>query len=161
MRSLLLRRAQIEDLKEMQNLFVETIKTVCVNDYNPEQIKIWTSSIENTERWLNRIRDQYVLIAEIRGKIAGYGSLRANDYLDLLYVHKDYQRKGIAGLLCDCIEKEAIRRNGTEIQSDVSITARPFFEKKGYTVVKEQKNMIKNVEIVNFKMVKQLNHHKP
>lgn len=150
------RKARLHDLKPMQNLFVDTIREICKHDYGSDQIKVWTSSIENTERWKGRLRDQYVLIAEINNDIVGFGSLRANDYLDLLYVHKDFQKKGIARLLCNEIEQEALRRNGDTLYCDASITARPFFEKIGYRTVTEQKNIIKETEIINFKMVKDL-----
>ena len=53
-----------------------------------------------------------------------------NDYIDFLYVHKDYQRHGIADRLYFEIEKEAIKRNATILSSDVSETAKRFFEKK-------------------------------
>lgn len=39
------RKATISDLKEMQELYIETIKHVCKNDYNPAQIEAWISGL--------------------------------------------------------------------------------------------------------------------
>jgi len=150
-----IRRAKIGDLTEMQKLYVDTITTICKDDYSQEQIKAWTSLVTNTQRWTDILTSQYLLIAEIDSQIVGYISLSNNDYIDLLYVHKDYQRQGIADKLYFEIEKEAIRQNGTFLSSDVSKTARPFFEKKGFIILKEQTNIRQGVEIINYKMTKQ------
>lgn len=151
-----IRRSKLSDLAEMQKLFVDTISTICKDDYSPEQIKVWTSSVENTQRWTDKLNSQYFLIAELHNKIVGYASLENNDYLDFLYVHKDFQRKGIADKLYSEIEKEAIRRKATVLTSDVSETARLFFEKKGFKTISPQTNIIMNVKIMNYKMTKPL-----
>ncbi|MBI1286571.1 MAG: GNAT family N-acetyltransferase [Flavobacteriales bacterium] len=151
-----IRLSKLSDLTEMQKMFVDTISTICKDDYSPEQIKVWTSSIENTQRWTDKLTSQYFLIAELDNKIVGYASLENNDYFDFLYVHKDYQRQGIADRLYSEIEKEAIKRNATILNSDVSETARRFFEKKGFKIITPQTNIIKGVEIVNYKMTKTL-----
>lgn len=137
-------------------MFVDTISTICKDDYTPQQIKVWTSSIENTQRWTDKLTSQYFLIAELDNKIVGYASLENNDYFDFLYIHKDFQRLGIADRLYTEIEKEAIKRKATILTSDVSKTARGFFEKKGFKTIARQTNIIKDVEIVNYKMTKQL-----
>jgi len=142
------------DLWEIQRMLVETISTICKNDYSPEQIEVWTSSVKNTQRWTGKLTSQYFLVAELDNKIVGVASLENNSYLDFLYVHKDYQRQGIADRLYFEIEREAIKRKATSIRSDVSKTARPFFEKKGFITTETQTIKILEVEIVNYKMTK-------
>lgn len=153
---IIIRQAILNDLQAMQDLFVQTILSICRHDYSPEQIAVWTSSIENTKRWTDKLMKQYFLIAEIHEKIVGYASLENNEYVDFLYIHKDFQRKGIAHLLYSALEAKAIDQGTTLLTSDVSITARPFFEKKGFKMVEEQINYIKGVEIINYKMNKEL-----
>lgn len=150
-----IRPGNIRDLTEMQKLYVDTITTICKDDYSQEQIKAWTSSIENTQRWTDILTSQFILITELDDKIVGYISLYNNNYIDLLFVHKDYQRQGIADKLYVEIEKEAIKQKGTFLSADVSKTARPFFEKKGFITIKEQTNIRQGVEIINYKMTKQ------
>jgi putative acetyltransferase len=91
--------ADITDLPAMQSLFVETVTHVCAKDYTPDQIKIWTASIENAQRWLDIILKQFVQIAWIDGKMVGFGSLDKGNYIDLMYVHKDYQGQGVANAI--------------------------------------------------------------
>ena len=151
-----IRLAKLSDLTEMHKMFVDTISAICKDDYSSEQIKAWTSSIENTQRWTDKLTSQYFLIAELDNKIVGYASLANNDYLDFLYVHKDLQRQGIADKLYSEIEREAIKKGGTVLHSDVSKTARPFFEKKGFKTLQKQTNIRQGVEIINYNMAKQL-----
>jgi putative acetyltransferase len=151
-----IRNAILDDLPEMQTLFVDTITAICKHDYTPEQIAVWIVAIENTEKWADKIKHQYFLIAEFDNKIVGYASLENNDYIDLLYIHKDFQRQGIANVLFNEIEKEALKQNTQILKSDVSITVRPFFESKGFVVNETQKNYRKGVEIINFQMSKLL-----
>lgn len=151
-----IRLSKLSDLTEMQKLFVDTISTICKDDYSPEQIKVWTSSIENTQRWKDKLTSQYVFVAELDNKMVGFASLENNDYFDFLYVHKDYQRQGIADRLYFEIEKEAIKRKATVLNSDVSETARRFFEKKGFKTITPQTNIMNNVAIINYKMSKTL-----
>ena len=152
-----IRLGRIGDLAEMQKLYVDTITSICKNDYSHEQIKGWTSSIENTKRWTDILTSQYVLIAELNNKMVGYITLLKNNYIDLLFVNKDYQRKGIADKLYVEVEKEAIEQKGCFLSADVSKTARPFFEKKGFIIIQEQTNIRQGVEIINYKMTKQFN----
>jgi putative acetyltransferase len=151
-----LQLAEPSDITEMQKICVDTISTICKDDYSPEQIRVWVSSIQNKERWVDKLASQYFLVAKLDNRIIGFASLENNDCVDMLYVHKDYQRQGIADRLFSEIEKEVIKKGGTVLVSDVSKTARPFFEKKGFKMLKEQKNIRQGVEIINYKMLKQL-----
>lgn len=152
----IIRLAKKEDLAEMQKLFVDTISTVCTNDYDSDQIKAWTSSVKNTDKWLDKMNRQYFLIAEMDKKIVGYASLERGNYFDILYVHKDYQKQGIAQTLLNKIETESKSQDILIINSDVSITAKPFFEKNGYVVERENTNVLDGIKIVNYRMTKQL-----
>ena len=149
-------KAKISDLEEMLKLYADTIKTVCKNDYDLLQIEAWVSTINNTERWVDVINTQFVLLSMIDNQIAGYGTLKDGKYIDLFYIHKDFQRQGIADKILTELEIEAKNQSSKTITSDVSITAKPFFEKKGFIVKAEQKNIRLGVELINYKMEKAL-----
>lgn len=153
---LILRSAQPTDLKEMQQLFVDTISTVCTNDYTPEQIEVWASSVKNTQRWLDVFHKQLFLVAEKDNRIVGYGSLESGNYIDFLYIHRDYQRQGIAQKLFSALEDHAKKVGSKILTSDVSKTAQPFFEKNGFRIVSENKKQIEGIEMMNYKMMKPL-----
>jgi putative acetyltransferase len=155
-----IRKGVLADLTELQQLFVGTVTTVCKTDYTDQQIKVWASSIENKDRWLYIVTKQFLLVAEDQERIVGFCSLEKNNEVDLLYVHKDYQGKEIASRLYAEIEKEAIKKGQTQLIADVSITARPFFEKMGFTVIEEQTVLSQGVKLTNFRMAKTIGAHR-
>ena len=81
----------------------------------------------------------------------GFGDIDSNTgYLDRLYVHKDHQGMGIATALCDRLEASAAGL----LVTHASITARPFFEKRGYKLVKEQQIERQGIFLTNYVMIK-------
>ena len=151
-----LRFALLSDLPKMQKLYAETIQAVCINDYSQQQIDVWKTTAENTERWTNVVNEQLAVVAEKNHKLIGFGTLRDGNYIDFFYIHKDFQGQGIADKILSQLETHALKSGNFNLTSDVSITAKPFFEKKGFLVVKEQKNLRKGVELINYKMSKTL-----
>lgn len=150
-----IRRAQQSDITEILSLFVDSIRHTCKDDYQKEQIQAWTSSSQNIEKWLNRINYEYFILAEINGSLVGFASLENGNYLDVLYVHKDYLRQGIANQLYKNIKKKSLEIGGKQLTAHVSKTALPFFEAKGFAVVQENNTTINGVEIMNYLMVQQ------
>lgn len=153
---LVIQNGVLDELPEIQNLFSETITIICENDYHQNQLEAWKSSVENTEGWKNMIQNQYFIVAEFENKIVGFASLDKGNYIDTLFVHKDFQRMGIGQRLYIELENEAKRLNTFTVTSNVSKTAKAFFESNGFSVLTEQVIIRKNVEIVNYKMQKEL-----
>jgi len=153
---LILRKGVLQDLQEMLILFSETIATVCADNYNNEQIAAWVLSVNNHGRWHRLIEDQYFIVAMLNQKMVGFASLNHGNYVDVMYVHKDFQRQGIAQKLYTTLEDEARRLERTFVTADVSKTAKPFFEANGFKVIAEQIQIRTEVEIPNYNMKKDL-----
>lgn len=151
-----LRRGQPDDLQTLKQLFADTVSTICRADYDERQIRAWVSGVENEARWHQVMAEQYVLIAHIDEAIAGFATLDQGGYIDLLFVHEAHQRRGIASLLYGAIEKEAQQRGEVRLYAHVSITARSFFERYGFSVVREQKVTVQGVELTNYVMEKKV-----
>lgn len=137
---MILRTYTPDDFESVRKLFSETILTVNAADYTKEQLVVWAG----LEPRLNGL----ILIAETDGAIVGFGSILSSCVLDLLYVHKDFQRRGVATALCDELEK-----GFPSVKTYASVTAKPFFERRGYTVVKEQEVERSGVKFKNYEML--------
>lgn len=146
-----LRPYRADDGPVLAELFYETVHTVNAGDYTKEQLDVWAAGAADSEAWNRSFLAHTTFVAEEDGIIAGFGDIDGSGYLDRLYVHKDYQRRGIASLLCDCLERAVDVR---EITTHASITARPFFEKRGYRIIKEQKVERRGILLTNFVMKK-------
>ncbi len=151
-----LREGHHDDFKEIRHLFIETVSGINSADYDNQQIAVWISSIKNEAQWNEKMKKQFILVAQYENKLVGFISLEIGNHIDLLYVHKDFQRQGIAKSLYTEIEKNAKAKGQKSLTSEVSITAKPFFEQVGFKVMKKQIVTRERVELVNFKMIKEL-----
>jgi len=154
-----LRTYEDADLEAIAKLFYDTVHTVNARDYSPEQLDAWASPDDHETRmaaWGHSLRRHITYVAVTRGCIVGFADLTQEGHLDRLYVHKEAQGQGIATALVQKLEAEAIRLKLTEIYTDASITAKPFFERMGFTVVQSQTVERKGVQLVNYKMHKSL-----
>lgn len=145
-----IRRYQQSDCKELTELFYNTIHTVNANDYTKEQLNVWATGQIDLEEWNQSLQEHFSVVAVDNGTIVGFGDIDKTGYLDRLFVHADYQGKGIATAICNQLE-QAIEGNTV---THASITARPFFAKRGYKVVKEQKIERQGIFLTNFLMKK-------
>ena len=95
-----------------------------------------------------------VLLAEEDDVLLGFASLDVEGGLiDHLYVHKDYQRRGIASALCDQLESWAI---SSVLSTEASLTAVRFFSARGYQLVRRQQVVRRGVMLANIIMKKSL-----
>lgn len=145
-----IREYRPEDCAELTRLFYDTVHTVNRKDYTPAQLDAWADGTPDLERWNRSLQEHFSLVALEGEKIIGFGDMDSTGYLDRLYVHKDYQGKGVATALCDRLEQAV---DGT-IVTHASITARPFFEGRGYVMVKAQQVERKGILLRNFVMEK-------
>lgn len=143
-----IRRYQKSDCISLAELFYNTVHTINAKDYTTEQLNAWADGILNLEEWNKSFLEHFTLVA-LEGKtVIGFGDIANTGYFDRLYVHADYQRKGVATAICnklECVVKG-------KIITHASITAKPFFEKRGYKVIQEQQVERQGVILTNFVM---------
>ncbi len=151
-KNIILREYHSEDCAEIMQLFYDTIHFVNAADYNEDQLDAWAPKEIDITDWDNRFLYDNAVVAEKDGIIVGIGTSKNTGYVDLLYVHKDYQRIGVATLIADEIERYFHGNGITTVTTDASITARPFFEKRGYVVIKRQSVETRGMSLINFKM---------
>lgn len=146
-----LREYQSSDCRELADLFYHTVHKVNARDYTKEQLDAWATGQIDLEKWDQSFQEHYSIVALDGGIITGFGDIDSTGYLDRLYVHADYQGKGIASKICDRLEQAV----PGDIVTHASITARPFFERRGYKVIKEQQVARQGICLTNFVMRKE------
>ncbi len=151
-----IRQATPEDIPEITSVFRDTIRAINSKDYSEKQIQVWASRANDLDKWEDRIKNNYFIVAENEDRIVGFAYLKNGNYFDGLFVHKDYQRQGIAIKLMRIIESKVITNGYEIIKSDVSITALPFFEDQYYIVEKKQKKSFKGLVFENYIVYKEL-----
>jgi putative acetyltransferase len=147
-----IRRYEPGDLAQITALFYDTVHAVNAADYSPEQLDAWADGAPDRDRWNRSLMAHHSLVAvEGEGLIVGFGDIDGTGYLDRLYVHRDRQGQGIATALLGRLERAV---DAPVITTHASITARPFFEARGYRVIREQWVERHGVRMTNFVMEK-------
>ena len=82
------------DCPALAALFYETVHTVNARDYSPRQLDAWASGRVDLAAWNASFLAHTTLVAEEEGAIVGFADLAPDGYLDRLYVHRDWQRRG-------------------------------------------------------------------
>lgn len=148
---MVIRKYSSSDCEQLAELFYQMVHTVNAKDYTKEQLDVWATGWVDLEKWDKSFSEHYTVVAVENGLIAGFGDIDEAGYLDRLYVHKDYQNQGIATAICDELE-QSVRAD--KITTHASITAKPFFEHRGYKVVREQQVIRGGIPLTNFVMEK-------
>ena len=110
------------DCPALAELFYQTVHAVNARDYSPEQLDAWADGRVELAAWDASFRAHDTRVAVEGGVIVGFADLGPDGYLDRLYVHRDWQGRGVASALCDALPAARI--------THASITARPFFERR-------------------------------
>ena len=151
--SLYIREYRSSDITEILRLFYDTVHTVNAADYSAEQLDAWADGKADPAVWDRSLSEHYSLAAIEDGAIVGFGDIDSSGYLDRLYVHKDHQKCGIASAICDKLEA-SVRTDHITVHA--SITAKPFFEKRGYREAKAQEVERKGILLRNYVMIKKM-----
>jgi len=143
------------DKRYLQQLFFDTVHAVNARDYSPEQLNAWAPEEPDREVWA-RLDNQYCFIVEYQKIIVGFTSLSLDGHVDFLYVHKDFQGRRIANNLLKQIERLARKKGLNCLATEASVTARGFFEKAGFIVLRENRKLLDGIAFRNFTMEKML-----
>lgn len=145
------------DKIELRSLYRNTVLTINRRDYSQEEVEDWASCGDDLSKIGEMIKTHYFIVAvDQLSQIVGFSSITPQGYLHSMFVHKDFQGRGVATILLKEIERYAASVGITRITSEVSLTARPFFEKRGYVVEVEQKRRANQLCLTNYWMAKGL-----
>lgn len=161
---------------QIWQLFYQTIHGINVQDYTQKQLNAWAPNYFDQQLWSKKLAtlDTFVCVnsqqlhgcsdnmqchsqeMESNSDILGYSDLQNDGYIDHFFCHQQHQGIGVGATLMAHIHSQAQCREITQLSADVSITARGFFEKHGFKVVKSQNILIRGQILSNFKMIKLL-----
>ncbi|MGI9211062.1 MAG: GNAT family N-acetyltransferase [Methylococcaceae bacterium] len=106
------------------------------------------------ELWVRRIRGINPFVAELEGALVGYADIQDSGYIDHFFVSGRHPRQGIGRSLMEVLESEAKHLGVTELTSDVSRTAQPFFARFGFQIVEQRMPVVRGIEVPNARMCK-------
>ncbi|MDE1993459.1 MAG: GNAT family N-acetyltransferase [Rhizobiaceae bacterium] len=137
------------------DIFLRAIREVASKDYSPAEIDAW-AKVEDRDAWAARRSSRPAWIAQCGEVPIGFTDLEPDGHLDMMFVHPDYQGRGVASLLLATVEAATQRQGLDRIFTEASLTARPFFERRGFVVLASQRVEKRGQTLKNFRMEKHL-----
>lgn len=143
------------DAADTLAVFTEAIIKTASAHYTAAQILAWAQPGQrDISFWHAAMESRGSVVATIEGEVVGFSDNSPGGYIDMMFVSPLHLRRGVARRLLESVEGRARAAGVSELTSDVSITARPFFERYGFEVVTEQHPVKAGVELTNYKMRK-------
>ena len=140
--------------QELWDLFYNTVNHINSQDYSQSQIASWAPVDYPREQAIKKFRELDPFVVIKNEQIIAYADIQEDGYIDHFYCHHQFQRQGVGSLLFARLEQQAIENGIKKMYSNVSITAKPFFEAKGFDVEKEQRLEMGNEQVKNYRMVR-------
>lgn len=145
-----------QDAGQIAQLFHDTVREINQRDYSFDQIQAWAPDEIYFRNWAEMCSKRSTFVAAQSGLIVGFGELEPDGHIDCFYCHKNYQGRGIGRQIYQTIEAKALNLGLTRLFVEASITAKPFFQHMGFSVVQQQQVFCRGETFINYLMDKQL-----
>lgn len=142
----------VSDAAATLAVFRAAIRGTASADYTPDQIEAWASSDIHVHDWSRRRAARNTVVATVLGDVVGFTDVDSDGYIDMLFVHPTHSRQGVASTLMQWVRGEAVGTGASTLLTHASITARPFFEAHGFTVINVLHPVIRGVPLLNHEM---------
>lgn len=144
MNNIQIRDYQSGDFQQLCAIFIRAVTMTASQHYSPQQIAAWAQIDES--RWKEKLVQSQGRVAVINAQLVGFITC-IEHYIDMLFVDPEYTRCGVASALL-----KPFIKSESELTVDASITAKPFFERYGFQVVKQQRVECRGAWFTNFYM---------
>lgn len=152
-----IRRYEPQDAAATEDVFYRSVHEVAARNYTREQLGAWAPLNRPIEAWGFKRGSRPTWVAVEDAAVVGFTDLIVSGrtgHVDMLFVHPDYQRRGVAAALLGVVLAHASGLDA--LTTEASITARPFFEARGFTVVEPQLVSVNGQLLRNFRMRREL-----
>ena len=129
-----IRRATAEDAEAVYEIVLRALRETNARDYPASVIDRLVLTLP--EGVASKLEEWHAYVAVVHGRIVGTGSLNGKT-VRAVFVHPDYQGRGIGTKLMDAVENAASVQSVDTLTVQSSITAQPFYAKRGFKVVRE------------------------
>ena len=151
------RIASVEDAPVVTDLLRRSISQLCVEDHHndSESLELWlkNKTVPIVRGWFESPK-LYCVVACTDGMVSGFAAMNAVGEVLLCYVDPGARFQGVSAAMIQALEKEAQNRRLAEIRLSSTITAKRFYQERGYIAIGGPKQMFRLV--VGIPMVKRL-----
>jgi putative acetyltransferase len=135
-----IRPATEADVAAMARAHYSAVHVSAADSYTPEVLDLWSRapSESRSDDFRKAIRGgrELFLVAEDASGVIGFGSIvPESNELRSVYVDARAGRRGVGSRILKALEVLAASRGCSELQSDASVNAEPFYARNGYISV--------------------------
>jgi GNAT superfamily N-acetyltransferase len=143
------------DSAVVYSLIQKTIEISYPEIYPPEAVKAF-KDYHSEKNLLNDAAAGYTVVAGEDDEIVGTGTLFGED-MRRVYIHPDYQSRGIGRLVALELEKKAVAAGVPAITLAATVKSKKFWESLGFVLDKEDFMPVDNgVKLYFYRMSKKL-----
>jgi putative acetyltransferase len=146
------------DLPRVIETYTASIRVLAAPYYTPEQIAAWAPIPPDAARWQERLAHLHTIVAESDGILAGFASYMLDGYLDFVFTHPAFARRGVATRLYQRVESALSAVSIPRVTTLASLAGRPFFHRHGFKLDSEECIECRGAYLRRFAMHKQLRH---
>ena len=134
------RQMKAEDILAVNNLVARVFEESAAPEYSAEGVQEFYRYIEPAAFRERTQTNHFSLIALVKTKVVGMIEIRSYNHVSLLFVDRDYQRRGIAKVLLNQAIQicQGYKPQPSEISVNSSSFAVPIYEKLGFYRVGER-----------------------
>ena len=141
------------DTSATWRVFHAAVRQTAIRDYAPEQVEAWAPDSVNLEMWQERRQLARTFVAVVDATVVGFGDVTDEGLLDMLFVHPEWGRRGVARRLVAAVSNQAREMGLPRLRTHASRTARPAFERFGFMVDHiNDTNWIRGQNLPNYDM---------
>jgi len=153
----MIRKYQPGDELAIGQIYYDAVHQLTCDDYSEEQRHAWATPFETddparAEKWRRRCELKQPRVAIVDGEIAGFIEFEEDGHIDCTYASPAHAGQGHMSAIMKQIFTEARQSNLIRLYAEVSITARPFFKRHGFCVVRDNPHEVRGVPILNYIM---------
>jgi len=152
----MIQRYKAGDHLAIGRIFYNAVHELACRDYAKEQLDAWASPPADIgqweEDWKQRCERKIPFVKEIGGAVVGFIELDPDGHIDCTYVDPAHAGTGVMREIMTEVKKEARLRGNERLFAEVSKTGRRFFERNGFTWVRDNLVERRGVTLVNYIM---------
>lgn len=152
-----IRAFHASDAVALSALFYQSVTQLGGRAYTAPQVSVWAAQTPTPAKMCQLGQDgRLMLVAERQGGLLAYGDLEPDGHVDHLYASPAAAGTGCASRVYQALEQYALRQGITQLYTEASELAKPFFAHKGFVLQKRRNLRIMGVAIHNYAMTKSL-----
>jgi GNAT superfamily N-acetyltransferase len=131
---IVIRHATAADAEAVHKMVLLALRETNARDYSSSVIERLVLTLPN--KVASNLETWCAFVAIVDGRVVGTGNLNGQT-VSSVYVHPDYQGCGVATKLMDAVEEAANAQSQGTLSVQSSVTAKPFYAKRGFKIVRE------------------------